>query len=334
MHERCFTGQLASPPDMIIILGSSRSGTTWLGKIFDSHPDVIYLHEPDSILVNREIPFQVNENELEEYTTLASKYMTRLLDVKNIKVSGSLPMFKKNYRNAIMHLFRYTYVYSSKALQKGIGAGRLRNIGVPDFFSEEIKASCRHVIKTVDSLNRAHLFSRAIPNAHILHLIRHPCGYVASRLRGIKLSLLGSDTFMASISRMPEARKRGLSLDYLERLSIEERLACQWMIQNEKTINDMEGEGNYKLVIYDELCQNPMQVTKELFRFSALDWNSQTEEFIRLCQNARDGKKGYFQVIRNPAKAAFQWKKELDRSQISRIMDFVADSAPGRIFHD
>jgi hypothetical protein len=319
---------------MIIILGSSRSGTTWLGKIFDSHPDVIYLHEPDSILVNREIPFQVNEDELEEYITSASIYISQLLDVKNIKVSGSLPMFKKNYRNALMHLFRNTYVYSSKTLQRCIGAGKLRTIGVPDLFSEEKKSTCRHVIKSVDSLNRAHLFSRAMPNAHILHLIRHPCGYVASRLRGIKLSLLGSSTFMASISRMPEARKRGLTLDYLERLSVEEQLACHWMIQNEKTINDMEGEDNYKLVIYDELCQNPIQVTKALFRFSALDWNSQTEEFIRLCQNARNGKKGYFQVIRNPAKAAFQWKNELDRSQISRIMDFVADSAPGRIFKD
>jgi hypothetical protein len=133
---------------------------------------------------------------------------------------------------------------------------------------------------------------------------------------------------------MPEARKRGLSLDYLESLSIEEQLACHWMIQNEKTINDMKGADNYKLVIYDELCQNPMQVTKELFRFTALGWSSQTEEFIRLCQNARDGKKTYFQVIRDPAKAVFQWKNELDQGQISRIMDFVADSAPGRIFHD
>jgi len=317
---------------MIIILGSPRSGTTWLGKIFDSHPDVIYLHEPDSILVNRDIPFQVNEDVLEQYLTLAGEYISRLLDVKNIKVTGSLPIFKKNYRNVLMYLLRYSYVYSSKAIQRGIGSGKLINVRVPDFFREQEKANCRHVIKSVDSLNRAHLFSRAIPNAHILHLIRHPCGYVASRLRGIKLSLLGSNTFMAPISRMPEAKKRGLTLDYLERLSIEEQLACQWMIQNEKTIKDMEGEDNYKLVIYDELCQDPMRVTKGLFKFTGLDWNAQTEEFIRRCQNANDGNKGYFQIIRNPAKAAFQWKKELDQSQISRIVDFVADSAPGRIF--
>jgi hypothetical protein len=32
---------------LILILGLPRSGTSWLGKVFDSHPDVAYLHEPD-----------------------------------------------------------------------------------------------------------------------------------------------------------------------------------------------------------------------------------------------------------------------------------------------
>jgi LPS sulfotransferase NodH len=28
----------------ILILGAPRSGTTWLAKIIDSHPDVLYRH--------------------------------------------------------------------------------------------------------------------------------------------------------------------------------------------------------------------------------------------------------------------------------------------------
>ncbi len=38
---------LAAP---ILILGAPRSGTTWLAKIIDSHPDVLYRHEPDETL--------------------------------------------------------------------------------------------------------------------------------------------------------------------------------------------------------------------------------------------------------------------------------------------
>ena len=37
---------LAAP---ILILGAPRSGTTWLAKIIDSHPDVLYRHEPDKL---------------------------------------------------------------------------------------------------------------------------------------------------------------------------------------------------------------------------------------------------------------------------------------------
>ena len=320
---------------MIMILGSSRSGTTWLGKIFDSHPDVNYLHEPDSILVNREIPFQVNEDELEQYTQPAAEYVCRLLEVRDIKVTGSLPVFRKNYRGPLRHLLRAASLYSLKVLQKRFGTESLRNVSLPDFFSEDRMADSRYVIKSVDSLNRARLFSRAVPDANIIHLIRHPCGYVASRLRGIRLSLLGSNTFMATIARMPEAKKRGLTLDYLDKLSLEEQLACQWMIQNERTIDEMQAvPGTYRLVVYEQLCLQPVQVTRELFRFASLEWNTQTEEFLQDCENAGDEQKGYFQVVRNPVSAAFRWKDELDRNQISRIMDFVADSVPGRIFHD
>lgn len=35
---------------MILILGSPRSGTTWLAAIFDSHEDILYRHEPDIVV--------------------------------------------------------------------------------------------------------------------------------------------------------------------------------------------------------------------------------------------------------------------------------------------
>src|ERR1700712_4231116 len=35
--------------DMIFIFSSPRSGSTWLAKAFDSHPDTLYLHEPDIV---------------------------------------------------------------------------------------------------------------------------------------------------------------------------------------------------------------------------------------------------------------------------------------------
>ena len=30
---------------LVMVLGAPRSGTSWVGKIFDSHPDVLYRRE-------------------------------------------------------------------------------------------------------------------------------------------------------------------------------------------------------------------------------------------------------------------------------------------------
>ena len=38
----------------ILIVGAPRSGTTWLAKIFDSHPATLYRHEPDEIVPARD----------------------------------------------------------------------------------------------------------------------------------------------------------------------------------------------------------------------------------------------------------------------------------------
>ena len=33
---------------LVLLFGMPRSGTTWIGKIFDSYPDTVYRHETDS----------------------------------------------------------------------------------------------------------------------------------------------------------------------------------------------------------------------------------------------------------------------------------------------
>lgn len=51
---RCVVSASAVTPDalasVILVVGTPRSGTTWLAKIIDSHPDVLYRHEPDETL--------------------------------------------------------------------------------------------------------------------------------------------------------------------------------------------------------------------------------------------------------------------------------------------
>src|SRR5260370_26976372 len=83
--------------DPIIILGAPRSGTSWVGKIFDSHPDVLYRHEPDSVLSEPGLPFIIPHNEGACYASIALALLDRMLRVPTIKSAGSLPVFSQPY---------------------------------------------------------------------------------------------------------------------------------------------------------------------------------------------------------------------------------------------
>ena len=87
-----------------IILGSPRSGTTLIAKLIDSHPEVLYRHEPDVVNKNNVIPFHPDKRNVDEYTDNVRQYINTLIHAKDLRTAFKLPLFKKKYRNEIQCL--------------------------------------------------------------------------------------------------------------------------------------------------------------------------------------------------------------------------------------
>ncbi|NOZ43338.1 MAG: sulfotransferase [Alphaproteobacteria bacterium] len=318
---------------MIFLIGSPRSGTSWLAKIFDSHPDVIYRHEPDSVVISQDIPFFPDPEEMESLIPATRDYFTKLLNVRQLKSAGSLPVFNKNYLGKFTNAFLPKLIFILKATAAICHKLRLPvTVKIPDFSRNNNDGKIIPVMKSVNSCCRTGLIARAFPQAKIIYILRHPCGYVSSQLRGRKLQFLEDVIYHKQIASTSLAKARGWSEAKLQTMSLEEQLACTWACINEKVMHDIEGQDNCTLLIYENLCNDPVGVCQQMFDFCQLNYTGQTESFLKSSLNYSGDTEKYYQTVRNPKNAAEKWKNELSVDQIKRIRTIVSGTIAGEKF--
>ena len=281
---------------MIFIFGSPRSGTSWLGKIFDSHPETLFRHEPDSIDWG-DYSFLAGPEAADD----AKPHIERLKYCNNLKPSGTRPVFAKAYMNGFQRLVRIAAVYGGKGLERL--NSKFAALTVPDFVSPD---RAELVIKSV-GIERVGAFAAARPDAKRVLLMRHPCGHTDSVMRGFAKSRFNSPLYTSFVDT-PQAKPYGLTRDSVEKLSLPVQIAWRWAIWNEKAIAEDPG---LHIVLYEELCRDPLATSQQLFEYCGLDWPSQTQKFI---EYSVSGDSGYFGVRRNPMEAANRWQERFKES--------------------
>ncbi len=319
--------------DPVLLIGSPRSGTTWLGKIFDSHPDVIYRHEPDSLPDPYGIPFLPDGCDDQEILDRSRRYIRHLAGCRKLRAVGGRPYFAKRYRSRLLNGTFKAGIFALKGLDRVMPMLGLDRISLPPFWyplPQDTHATV--VIKSVSSLGRISLFTAACPDMPIIYIVRHPCGYVASRLRGIKLNVMSDAAYERDLLRqMPEARQLGWTLEDVAGLNTEERFAFSWSLLNERAMRLAEGNPRIHTVFYEDLCFDPNAEAERMFTFAGLGMSAQTKAFI--AESMRAGKdEGYYRIYRDSRAQICKWKEELSSAQIERIMAVVSRSRPGRIY--
>ena len=320
--------------DPVFVVGGARSGTTFLAKLLDSHPDVLYRHEPDSILVDASIPFIPRSDQVAKHVSAAEDYLDSLCQVHTAKVSGQRPFFDKNYRSHLRKMQFLVSLYLAKGIEKG-GQSLIRKpLNVSDCIGAGELEHIVYLIKSVNSPWRTKLFSEAKPHWRFIHILRHPCAVINSRLRGIESKLMQAKAYLRPAFQAGMAEGYPFSLEELEASSFEEQSVFLWMICNQRILDDMAGKAGYRLVVYEELCRNLEGNTRQLLDFAGLSWSAQTERFIRQLEATETGKAGYFDVRRAPLDSLDKWRDQLSPEQIAKIERIVCHAEVGRRFFE
>lgn len=308
---------------LVLLFGMPRSGTTWIGKIFDSHPDTLYRHEPDSRGTLNSLPMFPFDRDAAKHSLFLKEYVSQLAAIRDEKTSASLPVFAKHYYKSYQLALRKLLVYGNKATSRFLGS-----LPVPDVVNMTDRTDVTLVWKSIESLGRLGVLASVFPEARCLRIFRHPCGYVASVLRGEAKNKFESGTHSSEdwgvyrlLLALPIAKQRGLELAEVQAMLPVERLALRWSLYYEHALTETEGMENVLAVRYEDFCEHPQEESQKAFAHCRLPWTSETEDFI--ASSTSHNNAAYYSVFKNPKITVSKWKNELTADEVGRVMQVV-----------
>jgi hypothetical protein len=106
------------------MFGIGRSGTSWLMKIFDHHPDLLALHEPEGPLraevgrLKRQYNTQrmADEHAARHHHHRAVRHL--LFERRPLRAVRKRPILRKAYRSHLAHMCRTSIIYAASGIAK------------------------------------------------------------------------------------------------------------------------------------------------------------------------------------------------------------------------
>ena len=333
VHHSGHYGASYDAPPLTLVIGAPRSGTTWLAKIFDSHPNVVYRHEPDLTNVESRLPFTCGNSEVEHYAEEARAHVAELVAAHDLKTVGTLPVFPKAHDRPLGRLARLATILSARAAINVSKSLSPRDIAVPEFHNF-VRAPRPHVvIKSIIALGRIGLFSRALPDARIILLIRNPLAQIASRSVGVATGKMRRYRFDTSWLATDQARRFGVSTETVDRCTMVEQMAWEWVLSNQKACEDIADRPNGRIVRYADLVVDPVETARDLFAFAELPWHDTCRDFVHRSVSYK-GRSGYFQVFRGGSETLTKWRTTLTATEQTQIAAIVRQAPISGLWGD
>jgi hypothetical protein len=309
---------------LILLLGSPRSGTTWLAKILDSYENVLYLHEPFRKIRDAKpgtaLRRVANGEPIDPLEREAVLCELARLQTRCVRP----PFFPKRFRICPTPVLQLAWLASE---MKGPGRflfRRLYDVPLSTRFELLLKEVDWHPgFPAVDGLN---------PQQLVLS-VRHPCAVVCSRLTGIRMGVVPDHNREAWLNlNLVRAKAAGYTASDVQRMSPCEFYALNWLVENQEYQSIAARHPHSATVVFEELCRDPLRITTELFQSLGWTLGSQTERFINrsgssswrtaLARRA-SARRWYYGIYRDSDAEPNKWRNLLSASEVQEILNIV-----------
>ena len=310
------------------IFGASRSGTTWLGTLISSHPDVAYRFEPFHRLAKIQPDIERSLKILRS-PQLSSEHRSQIYHslLPAYPEIEKPPFFHKNYqiplnwgRGAIWPLSR----------RNPLASQIFRRLYTPNTASAAPPTLIFKQVEMVDVV--AGLLEKlGVP---VVYLMRHPCAVVWSRIQGQQNALMPTVRAQKLDNILRDCFPE-LAEQYAGKLETPaEKEAMLWRIDVESVLSACSNSPKGLPIFYEDLVANTLPVVEKALEHFGLSLSQETVSFIEdSTQNTSNlrqkrgeiGINPYFSVFRNSQAVCDKWKDEMPAEERSRVTKIVRE---------
>ena len=294
----------------IVILSLPRSGSSFLGDVFNHHPQVLYFFEP---LHSLQLKFSGNslfefDFSLASYRTLASKFLDDVMfcDFSDDHFTKNIP---NNDRRRSLALTSSPFCVEDRGT----------SLFCDTISSHELEKVCKYNYNVV----AMKILTPRIPTVQENKQLLASCSYNEA-----------SECRLIHLVRDPRAVFYSLtSLNFFSRVW-EPKREQEWFV--EKICRQLESDvtlgmatrnslgARYKLIRFEDLARHPLSAVNELFKFVGLEMMESIKNWVYKSTHSNNtgqprGVGEPFRTSRDSEQIVFKWRRELNSATVRMI---------------
>lgn len=289
--------------DPILVAGSHRSGTTWVGKMLAADADTAYISEPLNVL-HRPGVFRA-----------PVKYWYTYITAEN--EADYLPAFRE-LLNFQYHI--WLEIKSLRSIKDFLRMGRDFRI----FFNGNTHGQ-RALIKDPFAVFSAPWFAKRL-NCKVVITARHPAGFAGS------LKRLGWKYDFKNLLNQPLLMRDHLEADRaameaMDKSDIISQAALLWKFIYRFVHSTRESFPQFHIVRHEDLARDPIPGFQSLYQSLGLNFTARAQSIIENSSNsenpARLARNKTHSVKLDSRASLDNWKKILSADEISRVRNIT-----------